>query len=162
MAPCLYKTYVESANLMNHDWDNLPFATQLSAAYHDSLVPALAPGGNSAEVISNGPLLCRNMPAHKGLPWHRAYKNRVGAASIEWVQPPTRLQCTWKVMSYRDWPDHSITARSGRGTSCTYVPNHTGTERSCRFPGRCGRPTTGNAVPRSSDACWPEPCLRRG
>ncbi len=51
MAPCLYKTYVESANLMNRDWDNLPFATQLSTAYHDSLVPALAPGGNSAEVI---------------------------------------------------------------------------------------------------------------
>lgn len=47
----IYKTYVESANLMNHDWDNLPFATQLSTAYHDSLVPALAPGGNSAEVI---------------------------------------------------------------------------------------------------------------
>ncbi len=36
---------------MNRDWDNLPFATQLSTAYHDSLVPALAPGGNSAEVI---------------------------------------------------------------------------------------------------------------
>ena len=55
-----------------------------------------------------------------------------------------------------------ITARSGHGTSCTYDRNRTGTGRSCRFPGRCGHPPTGSAAPRSSDACWPEPCLRRG
>ena len=47
----IYKTYVESANLMNRDWDNLPFATQLSIAYHDSLAPALVPGGRSADII---------------------------------------------------------------------------------------------------------------
>lgn len=29
----------------------LPFATQLSTAYRDSLVPSLVPGGNSVDVI---------------------------------------------------------------------------------------------------------------
>lgn len=47
----IYKVYVESANLLNRDWDNLPFATRLSTAYHDSLVPSLVPGGNSLDII---------------------------------------------------------------------------------------------------------------
>ena len=47
----IYAVYVKSANLLNRDWDNLPFATQLNAAYHDSLVPSLVPGGNSLDVI---------------------------------------------------------------------------------------------------------------
>lgn len=47
----IYEVYVKSANLLNRDWDNLPFATRLSAAYHDSLVPSLVPGGGSLDVI---------------------------------------------------------------------------------------------------------------
>ena len=47
----IYEVYVKSANLLNRDWDNLPFATQLNTAYHDSLVPSLVPGGNSLDVI---------------------------------------------------------------------------------------------------------------
>lgn len=35
----------------NHIAITLPFATQLSTAYRDSLVPSLAPGGNSVDVI---------------------------------------------------------------------------------------------------------------
>ena len=47
----IYEVYVKSANLLNRDWDNLPFATRLSATYHDSLVPSLVPGGGSLDVI---------------------------------------------------------------------------------------------------------------
>lgn len=48
----IYETYAKSARLLNQDWDNLPFATHLSALYRDTLTPALVPGGHSADVIT--------------------------------------------------------------------------------------------------------------
>lgn len=78
----IYKTYVKAAQLMNHDWDNLPFATQLSTAYRDSLVPSLAPGGNSVDVIEQWDPCCRNMRAPRGSLWHRACTVELRAAPI--------------------------------------------------------------------------------
>lgn len=56
-----HEVYSRSADLVNRDWDVLPFATQLSAMYRDSLVPALAPGGGSAAVIADW---ARELPAY--------------------------------------------------------------------------------------------------
>ena len=43
----IYDIYAKSASLVNRDWDNLPFYSQLNAEFARLIVPALRPGGRS-------------------------------------------------------------------------------------------------------------------
>ena len=105
---------------------------------------------------NSGHPCCRNVRTPRGSLWHRACTVELRAAPIEMG---AALNAS---TGYRNRPDSLITARSGRGTSCTCDRNRRGTERSCRCRGTYGRRPTGSSALRSSAACWLEPCLRRG
>ncbi|MBW3089852.1 extracellular solute-binding protein [Bifidobacterium miconisargentati] len=47
----IYDVYAKSAALVNRDWDNLPFFSQLDAEFARLIVPALRPGGRSADLF---------------------------------------------------------------------------------------------------------------
>lgn len=47
----IYDIYAKSAARVNRDWDNLPFYSQLDAEFARLIVPALRPGGHSADLL---------------------------------------------------------------------------------------------------------------
>lgn len=62
----IYDVYAKSAARVNRDWDNLPFYSQLDSEFTRLIVPALRPGGHSADLLSEWESRLKRYAASQG------------------------------------------------------------------------------------------------